>query len=112
MRIISQSSQEHAKHVTTVICRVNVVSSHPAGVPTPKIDRKICSAVARILHEERGKKDISLNALAAKAGLSYQIISYVEREMRIPKLDTLVRITSALGIELSEVIKRAERSPG
>jgi transcriptional regulator with XRE-family HTH domain len=48
--------------------------------------------------------------LAAKAGLSYQIISYIERELRTPKLDTLVRIANALEIELSEVIRRAERS--
>lgn len=74
-----------------------------------KHEQRICTAVARILREERLKKKLSLNILAAKAGLSYQIISYMERELRTPKLDTLARITFALGIDLSEVIKRAER---
>lgn len=75
-----------------------------------KSDQQICTAVARILREERLKAKISLNRLAAKAGLSYQIISYIERELRTPKLDTLVRIANALGIQLSDVIRRAERN--
>ena len=79
-------------------------------VSVQKFDEKICSAVSRILQEERVKQKLSLNALAAKAGLSYQIISYIEREMRTPKLDTLARITFALEIKLSDVLKRAERS--
>jgi transcriptional regulator with XRE-family HTH domain len=78
-------------------------------VPKRNFDEQICAAVARILREERTKKKLSLNVLATKAGLSYQIISYIERELRRPRLDTLVRITSALEIELSEVLKRAER---
>jgi len=35
------------------------------------------------------------------------MISYVEREMRNPTLDTLLRITDVLGIELSHVVARA-----
>lgn len=70
-------------------------------------DRKVCSAIARIIREERMKRKISLNMLASKAGLSYQIISYIERELRTPKLDTLVRITDALGVPLSDLLKRA-----
>jgi len=78
-------------------------------VSVQKFDKQICKAVARILREERLRRNLSLNVLGAKAGLSYQIISYIERELRTPKLDTLVRITFALGIELSDVIERAER---
>ena len=79
-------------------------------MPKRNVEQQICTAVARILREERLKKKLSLNVLSAKAGLSYQIISYIERELRTPKLDTLLRITSALGIELSDVLRRAERS--
>jgi transcriptional regulator with XRE-family HTH domain len=80
-----------------------------ANVRKQNVDQQICTAVAHILREERLKRKLSLNVLAAKAGLSYQIISYIERELRTPKLDTLVRITSALEIELSDVLRRAER---
>jgi len=67
----------------------------------------ICSSVAQILREERLKQKLSLSCIAEQAGLSYQMISYVEREMRNPTLDTLLRITGVLGIELSQIVARA-----
>ena len=48
-----------------------------------------------------------MTVLAERAGLSQQSVSYVEREMRIPNLDTLLRITEVLEIDLADVIKRA-----
>jgi DNA-binding phage protein len=67
----------------------------------------ICANVAAILREERQKRGISLNVLAADAGLSRQMVSYVEQNERNPTLETLLRITDTLGIELDDVIKRA-----
>jgi transcriptional regulator with XRE-family HTH domain len=74
-----------------------------------KFRRAVCSQVAIILREERERLGISMTSLAGRAGLSQQMISYVEREMRNPTLDTLLRITDVLGIELSEVVAQAER---
>ena len=45
--------------------------------------------------------------VAERAGLSQQMVSYVEREIRIPGLDTLLRITDALGVEVATVIAQA-----
>lgn len=70
----------------------------------------ICSCVARILREERLQQKMTLSALAEQAGLSYQMISYVEREMRNPTLDTLLRITGVLGVELAQVVARASET--
>jgi transcriptional regulator with XRE-family HTH domain len=78
-------------------------------VPKQNVDQEICRAVARALKAERLKQGLSLNVLATRAGLSYQIISYIERDMRIPKLDTLARLALALGIKLSDLLRRAER---
>jgi len=69
----------------------------------------ICSEVAKLLKEERLRQKLSLNQVAIRAGLAYQMISYVEREMRIPRLDTLLRIGNALGFSAGEVLARAER---
>ena len=49
-----------------------------------------------------------MTALAAKAGLSQQMVSYVERGIRNPTLDTLLRITEALDVPLGELITKAE----
>lgn len=48
-----------------------------------------------------------MTTLAARAGLSQQSVSYIEREMRIPNLDTLLRITEVLDVDLADVIKKA-----
>lgn len=76
-------------------------------MPPGKNRHAICSAVAQLLREERERQGLSMNMLASKAGLSQQIVSYIEREMRTPSLDTLLLITDALGIELWRVLKKA-----
>ena len=72
----------------------------------------ICSHVARILREEREKREISMTVLAERAGLSQAMISFVEREIRNPSLETLIRIAEVLGLNLGEVIKRAYVAAG
>jgi transcriptional regulator with XRE-family HTH domain len=66
-----------------------------------------CDKVAELLQQERIRQGLSMTALATRAGLSQQSVSYVERRLRTPNLDTLIRITDALGIELSPLIDEA-----
>jgi transcriptional regulator with XRE-family HTH domain len=72
-----------------------------------KSQHAVCSRVAQILRKEREKRGLSMNEVAQASGLSQQMVSYVEREMRNPTLETLLRITAALDIDLADVIKRA-----
>jgi transcriptional regulator with XRE-family HTH domain len=48
-----------------------------------------------------------MTVLAERAGLSQQSVSYIERGMRIPNLDTLLRITEVLKLDLGDMIKQA-----
>lgn len=77
------------------------------GVSIGKKRHAICSEVARILRAERERQGISMNSLAAKAGISQQMVSYIEREMRTPTLDVLFRLTDALGLEAWQVVRKA-----
>ena len=70
----------------------------------------VCAEVAAVLRAEREKQKLSMNAVAARGGLSQQMVSYVERGMRTPTLDTLVRIAHALEIDLANVLQRAQRA--
>jgi transcriptional regulator with XRE-family HTH domain len=70
----------------------------------------ICSHVARILREERQKQRLSMDKLAQRAGLSQAMISFIEREIRNPSLDTLLRITTILEVNLDDVIRRAREA--
>ena len=68
----------------------------------------VSSSVVRLLRAEREARGLSMNAVATKAGLSHSMISRVERELRKPTLDTLLRISIAIGIDLWPLIKKAE----
>ncbi len=70
----------------------------------------VCANVALLLREERERKGLSMTRVAEMSGLSQGMISLVEHEERNPSLDTLLRICSALDIELSAVLVRAERA--
>jgi ribosome-binding protein aMBF1 (putative translation factor) len=74
-----------------------------------KSQQAICSRVAQILRQEREKQGLSMNLVAERAGLSQQMVSYVEREMRNPTLETLLRIAAALQIDLSAVLTQASK---
>ena len=80
------------------------------GVLAANQRKAVCSHVARLLREARLKQNLSMTTLAERAGLSQQSVSYVEREMRIPNLDTLLRISGVLGVELEEIIRDARLS--
>jgi transcriptional regulator with XRE-family HTH domain len=70
-------------------------------------NRAIVSALAKLLSAERQRQGLSMNELAARAGLSQQMVSYVEREMRNPTINTLLRITRVLEIDLADLIRAA-----
>ncbi|MGD0349091.1 MAG: helix-turn-helix transcriptional regulator [Verrucomicrobiota bacterium] len=74
-----------------------------------KLTGAIGSHLACILNEEREKRGLSLKVLARKAGIARQTISYVEKEVQSPSLDTLLRITAALGVDLAKIIARAQK---
>ena len=67
----------------------------------------ICIKVAQILREERLGKGVSMTRLAERAGVSQQMVSYIERGMRKPTLDVLLRISEALDIQLAAVLGQA-----
>jgi transcriptional regulator with XRE-family HTH domain len=77
-----------------------------------KSQQAVCSRVAKILRRERERQKLSMNLVAQRAGISQQMVSYVEREMRNPTLETLLRIAAAIKIDLAEVLRNAMRNAG
>jgi len=66
--------------------------------------------VVAIIKQEQIKKGISNYALAELSGLSEASLSYIFHNQRRPTLYTLMMITEALGLSLSEIIANAERN--
>ena len=51
-----------------------------------------------------------MNLVAERSGLSQQMVSYVERQMRNPTLETLLRIAAAIEIDLVDVLRKAKKA--
>jgi DNA-binding XRE family transcriptional regulator len=102
--------KSHTLLLTMVRCFVNVVWFYFFRVASDKSQQVICSRVAQILRQEREKRGLSMNLVAERAGLSQQMVSYVEREMRNPTLETLLRIAAAMKIDLATVLHKAQRA--
>lgn len=77
--------------------------------PEP-LRKAICSEIARLLKQERVRQKLSLNLLAAKAGLNRQTVSFIEQEQRTPTIDTLLRLVDVLELPLEDLIRKARKS--
>lgn len=63
----------------------------------------------RRLRRIREQKALSLRQLEQLSGVDYSTISKIETgESRSPKLETIVRLAQALGVDLSELIDPKE----
>ncbi len=69
----------------------------------------IAARVAELLKTERQHRKLSMSTVAERAGLSQQMVSYVERGMRNPTLDTLLRMTAAMKLDPAELLAAAQR---
>ena len=102
--------KSHAPLLTMVRCFVKPVWHYFNHVASNKSQQAVCSRVARLLRQEREKQGLSMNLVAERAGLSQQMVSYVEREMRNPTLETVLRIAAALKIDLAKVLQAAQKA--
>jgi ribosome-binding protein aMBF1 (putative translation factor) len=113
VRISAQTSPEHAHAPLVPIgtYHVNPFFRYACRVAKSRVET-VSSAVVRLLRKEREARGLSMNAVAIKAGLSHTMVSRVERELRKPTLDTLLRMATAMHIDLWPLIRKAEIATG
>lgn len=64
--------------------------------------------VGKVIQEFREKKGCSQEVLSSFAGIGRTHLSMIERGMRKPTLDTLFKISHALKVDPSEIVKAIE----
>ena len=79
-------------------------------VPVKISPEEVVCSVVRLIRKERERQGVSMNVLSERAGLSQAMISLVERDLRNPTLDTILRIANALELDLSKVIAKATKA--
>jgi DNA-binding XRE family transcriptional regulator len=82
-------------------------SAHGDGDLDDKTRAKICEKTSRLLRERREGLGLSINEVTRRTGLAQQTVAFVERGMRMPTLDTFLRIPAALDLDLWEVLREA-----
>lgn len=95
--------------VTLVTSIVKLFSAYDYGVPEIALREATGANVVRLLREEREKRGLSMTVVAQRSGLSHSIVSLIERDLRNPTLDTLLRISGAIGVELGAIITQAHK---
>jgi transcriptional regulator with XRE-family HTH domain len=74
--------------------------------------RRLCSAIALVLHQRREACGFTQTKLADLSGITRQMISYVEQSKRIPTVDTLAKLAAALNLTPSSILAEAESASG
>jgi transcriptional regulator with XRE-family HTH domain len=76
-------------------------------VPSGIKQHALCVQVVKLLREERERRDISKYSLSARCGLAQQTISYIERGLRQPSFETILRVADGIGVNLEDVLRKA-----
>jgi len=76
-------------------------------VKDPKRRAQICSEIVCLLSEERKRRNLSKNKVASLCGLNQSTISRLENYPDNPTLDSLLRISEVLEINLGDLLAEA-----
>ena len=66
--------------------------------------------IIRLLGEERKRRNLSKYAVAQRSGISESMLSLVERGLRNPTMELVLRMADGIGADISAIIKKARRS--
>jgi len=68
--------------------------------------------IIRLLQEERERQQLSKYAVAQRSGVSESMVGLVERGLRNPSLELILRLADGLDASLPEIIAKAVTAVG
>ena len=68
----------------------------------------VCAEIIRLLREERKQRKISNYAVSQKSGVSESMLSLVDRGLRNPSMELMLRIADGIEADLPTVLKKAQ----
>lgn len=78
------------------------------GVPSIRHYESVRHEIVRLMREERERRKLSRYAVSQKTGLSQSMLSLVERGLRNPTMELMLRMADGIGADLSAIIKKAQ----
>jgi predicted transcriptional regulator len=64
--------------------------------------------IIRLLREERERQLLSKYAIAQRSGVSESMVGLLERGLRNPSLELILRLADGIGADLPKLIKQAQ----
>ncbi len=82
--------------------------------PTPPDDRVIARRrqVGEQIRHVREHHNLSQQDVCGRSGIDVATYSRIEQGHSSPKLDTLIRIADAIGVDLEDLVHREAAAPG
>jgi transcriptional regulator with XRE-family HTH domain len=78
-------------------------------VPDIRHYEALRTEIVRLLRKERERRKLSKYAVSQRSGVSQSMLSLVERGLRNPTLELMLRIADGIGADLPTVIKQAQK---
>lgn len=73
----------------------------------PDVLTPLTDHVGKFIHDQRSRAQLSLRALADKAGISNPYLSQIERGLRMPSADVLAQIAKGLSLSAETLLVKA-----
>lgn len=67
------------------------------------------SVIGEVIHRYRMQSGLSQDQLVDKIDMSKAFLSEIERGIKMPSVETLFRISKALGVNASEIVVEIEK---
>jgi transcriptional regulator with XRE-family HTH domain len=77
-------------------------------VPGIRHYEAVCDEIIRLLQQERKRQKLSNYEVSQRSGVSESMLSLVERGLRNPTLELVLRIADGIGADFPALIKLAE----
>lgn len=76
----------------------------------PKIGhyQAVCAEIIRLLRDERQQRKLSNYVVSQKSGVSESMLSLVDRGLRNPSLELMLKIADGVETDLPTIIKKAQ----
>ncbi len=68
----------------------------------------VCWEIIRLLREERKKRKLSNYVVSQESGVSESMLSLVDRGLRNPSLELMLKVADGTGADLPALIKKAQ----
>jgi transcriptional regulator with XRE-family HTH domain len=77
-------------------------------VPNTGHHEAIRVEIVRLLRQERERRKLSKYVVSKRSGVSQSMLSLVERGLRNPTMELMLRIADGIGTDLPRLVKKAQ----